>query len=64
MNWIRGFFSALVLAVVIAFSGVLPTAPAFAQQIVVEGGSGVTAESLKPFFRARIRLQCSAAWTT
>jgi len=50
MNWIRGFFGALVLAIVIAFSGIIPASPAFAQQIVVEGGSGVSAESLKPYF--------------
>jgi outer membrane protein insertion porin family len=50
MSWIRGFIGALVLAVVIAFSGFLSPSPAFAQQIVVEGGSGVTPESLKPYF--------------
>ena len=50
MSWIRGFFGALVLAMAIAFSGLLPASPAFAQQIVVEGGSGVDAASLKPYF--------------
>ncbi len=50
MNWIRGVFGALVLAVVVAFSGVFAASPAFAQQIVVESGSGVTPESLKPYF--------------
>ncbi len=50
MSWIRGFFGALVLAMAIAFSGLLPASPAFAQQIVVEGRSGVDAASLKPYF--------------
>ena len=50
MSWIRGFFGALALLVVLAFGvGVSPT-PASAQQIVVEGGSGVTAAALKPYF--------------
>ena len=50
MDWIRSFFGALVLAVVIAFSGLTLATPAFAQQIVVEGNTGVTPASLKPYF--------------
>ncbi len=50
MDWIRSFFGALVLAVVIAFGGLAPATPAFAQQIVVEGNTGVTPASLKPYF--------------
>jgi len=50
MNWIRGAFGALVLAVVVAFSATVPVSPALAQQIVVEGASGVDAASLKPYF--------------
>ena len=50
MSWIRSFFGALVLAMAIAFSGLVPSSPAYAQQIVVEGGSGVQASSLKPYF--------------
>ncbi len=50
MDWIRSFFGALVLAVVIAFSGLTVATPAFAQQIVVEGNTGVSPASLKPYF--------------
>ena len=50
MDWIRSFFGALVLAVVIAFGGLTLATPAFAQQIVVEGNTGVTPASLKPYF--------------
>ncbi|RBP09711.1 Beta-barrel assembly machine subunit BamA [Roseiarcus fermentans] len=50
MNWIRGVFGALVLAVVFALGGMVPVSPAFAQQIVVEGGSGIDPAALKPYF--------------
>ncbi len=50
MNWIRSALGALVLAVVVAFLGLVPDSPAHAQQIVVEGSSGVTAANLKPYF--------------
>ena len=49
MNWIRSFFSALVLAVVFGFGAFSSPAPAFAQQIVVEGAK-VDPSALKPYF--------------
>jgi len=50
MNWIRGFFSALVLAVVLGFVALISAAPAFAQQIVVQGNAGVEPSAIKPYF--------------
>ncbi len=50
MHWIRGFFGALVLAVVFGFGALIPASPAYAQHIVVEGGSGVDPSTLKPYF--------------
>ena len=50
MNWIRGFFSALVLAVVLGFGGLISAAPAVAQQIVVQGNAGVEPSAIKPYF--------------
>ena len=50
MHWIRGFFSALVLAVIFGFGALTSASPAFAQQIVVEGVSGVDPSTLKPYF--------------
>ncbi len=50
MNWICGFFGALALAVVFGFAALGSTVPAFAQQIVVEGGSGVDPSTIKPYF--------------
>jgi outer membrane protein insertion porin family len=50
MQWVRSFFSALVLATVIGFCGMFAASPAVAQQIVVEGGSGVDPSALKPYF--------------
>ena len=48
MVWIRSFFGTLVLALVLGFGAFCP-APAFAQQIVVEGAN-VDPSSLKPYF--------------
>src|SRR5271165_5601003 len=51
MHWTRGLFSALILAVIFFSLGVLTaTAPALAQQIVVQGNSGVDPSTLKPYF--------------
>ncbi len=50
MNWIRGFFSALVLAVVLGLGALSSAAPAFAQQVVVEGPPGIDPSTIKPFF--------------
>src|SRR5271166_2882528 len=50
MKWIRGFFSALVLAMVLGFGALASAAPAFAQQIVVEGPSGIDPSTIKPYF--------------
>ena len=49
MNWVRSFFGALVLAVVVGLGAFSSTAPAFAQQIVVEGAT-VDPSALKPYF--------------
>ena len=52
MKSIRGFFSVLVLALVLALSVFGSTAPVFAQQapqIVVEGAN-VDPSTLKPYF--------------
>ena len=50
MSRIRSFFSALVLAIVLGFGAFAPAAPAFAQQIVVQGQSGIDPSTLKPYF--------------
>jgi outer membrane protein insertion porin family len=50
MNWIRGFFGALVLAVVLGLGALSSAAPAFAQQIVVEGTPGIDPSTIKPYF--------------
>ncbi len=50
MKWIRGFFSALVLAMVLGFGALASAAPAFAQQIVVEGPAGIDPSTIKPYF--------------
>ncbi|MBV8439548.1 MAG: outer membrane protein assembly factor BamA, partial [Hyphomicrobiales bacterium] len=50
MHWIRGFFGALVFAVLFGFAALGSSAPAFAQQIVVEGGGGVDPSTIKPYF--------------
>jgi len=64
MSWIRGFFGALVLAMAIAFSGLLPASPAFAQQIVVEGGRASTRQASNPISPEPIQLRFNAGWTT
>ncbi len=46
---IIGFFGALVLAFVLGFGAFLSTAPAFAQQVVVEGAH-VDPSTIKPYF--------------
>ncbi len=46
---IVGFFGALVLAFVLGFGAFLSTAPAFAQQVVVEGAH-VDPSTIKPYF--------------
>ena len=51
MHWTRGLFSALILAVIFfSFGTLTATAPALAQQIVVQGNSGVDPSTLKPYF--------------
>jgi outer membrane protein insertion porin family len=50
MQCVRGFFGALVLAVIFGFGALASAAPAFSQQIVVEGNSGVDPSTLKPYF--------------
>ncbi len=50
MHWVRGFFGALVLASVFGFAAFGSAVPAFAQQIVVEGASGIDPSTLKPYF--------------
>jgi outer membrane protein insertion porin family len=50
MSWIRGLFGALALLVVLAFGVGVSSTPVSAQQIVVEGGAGVTPAALKPYF--------------
>ncbi len=50
MNWIRGFFGALVLAVVLGLGALSSAAPALAQQIVVEGTPGIAPSAIKPYF--------------
>ena len=51
MHWTRGLFSALILAVFFfSFGALTATAPALAQQIVVQGNSGVDPSTLKPYF--------------
>ena len=49
MHWIRGFFGALALVLVLALGGVVPATPVLAQQIVVEGAK-VDPSTLKPYF--------------
>jgi outer membrane protein insertion porin family len=50
MSWIRVFFGALVLAVVLGWGAFSSATPAFAQQIVVEGAPGVQPSAIKPYF--------------
>jgi len=50
MHWIRGFVGALVFAVLFGFAALGLSVPAFAQQIVVEGGSGIDPSTIKPYF--------------
>jgi outer membrane protein insertion porin family len=50
MHWIRGLVGALVFAVIFGFAALGSSVPAFAQQIVVEGGSGVDPSAIKPYF--------------
>jgi outer membrane protein insertion porin family len=50
MHWIRGFFGALVFAVLFGFAALGSSVPAFAQQVVVEGGSGIDPSTIKPYF--------------
>jgi outer membrane protein insertion porin family len=49
MSWIRGFFGALVLGLVLGFGALTSATVAHAQQIVVEG-SQVDPSTLKPYF--------------
>src|SRR5271165_330380 len=50
MHWVRGFFSALILAAIFGFTALGSAVPALAQQIVVEGSSGIDPSTLKPYF--------------
>jgi outer membrane protein insertion porin family len=49
MTWLRSCFGALILSMVLGFGALFSTAPAFAQQIVVQGSS-VDPSTLKPYF--------------
>ncbi|MFY9969850.1 MAG: outer membrane protein assembly factor BamA [Roseiarcus sp.] len=50
MHWIRGFVGALVFAVLFSFAALGSSVPAFAQQVVVEGASGIDPSTIKPYF--------------
>jgi outer membrane protein insertion porin family len=50
MHWIRGFVGALVFAVIFGLAALGSSVSAFAQQIVIEGGSGVDPSTIKPYF--------------
>src|SRR5271165_3388975 len=49
MDWIRGLFGVLLLAMTIGFGVLVSATPASAQQIVVEGAN-VDPSTLKPYF--------------
>ncbi len=49
MDWIRGLFGVLLLAMTIGFGVLISTTPASAQQIVVQGAN-VDPSTLKPYF--------------
>src|SRR6516165_171466 len=49
MDWLRGLFGVLLLAMTIGFGVLISTTPASAQQIVVQGAN-VDPSTLKPYF--------------
>ena len=49
MDWIRGLFGVLLLAITLGFGVLISTTPASAQQVVVQGAN-VDPASLKPYF--------------
>jgi outer membrane protein insertion porin family len=49
MDWIRGLFGVLLLAITLGFGVLISTTPASAQQIVVQGAN-VDPSALKPYF--------------
>ena len=50
MRFIRGFVGVVFLALTLCLGAFVASAPAGAQQIVVEGGSGIDPSTLKPYF--------------
>ena len=49
MDWIRGFFGRLLLAMTLGFGALISTAPAYAQQVIVQGAN-VDPSTVKPYF--------------